>query len=277
MIGMVAFAKTSDSTLKTTPRARGQHRTYTSRPSPCFNSSTQANLRTATHKKRKRLGSCSKDPIGFVGGLSHYKYSEGTPLSSVDSYGTNSCKVKSATAFKIVDDCGVLPGLGYGFSFTSEFEFDDDCGCECCSYDQWVLSQKAEVFVYDKKGVLRIQTTVFERDDEGLPDCIDEDGISTAISGKPAVRCYGDRDNQVPGDSYSEDGCKYSMKDSPHFKYQVWLQELIRKNPRIAPVIGNVYVRVTYRFLGRVVDTCQKQTVWSQTFEKTCDSRLIKN
>jgi hypothetical protein len=72
MIGMVAFAKTSDSTLKTTPRARGQHRTCTSRPLPCFKSSTQANLRTATHKKRKRLGSCSKDPAGFVDGVNLY-------------------------------------------------------------------------------------------------------------------------------------------------------------------------------------------------------------
>jgi hypothetical protein len=82
---MVAFAKTSDSTLKTSPRARGQHRTCTSRPLPCFNSSTQANLRTATHKKRKRLGSCSKDPIGYVDGKQ--LYSSFFHLSKLDPSG----------------------------------------------------------------------------------------------------------------------------------------------------------------------------------------------
>jgi hypothetical protein len=107
MIGMVAFAKTSDSTLKTSPRARGQHRTCTSRPSPCFNSSTQANLRSATHKKRKRLGSCSKDPIGFPDGPSSYRaYFVG---KAMDPLGTICTSFNSA-----IPGMPEMPGSGLG-------------------------------------------------------------------------------------------------------------------------------------------------------------------
>ena len=86
---MVALCQTAEPPPQTPPRARGQDRSPSSRATRCSNPNPQANLREATHEKHARLGSCSRDPIGYEGGISLFNYVAGHACVAVDPSGLN--------------------------------------------------------------------------------------------------------------------------------------------------------------------------------------------
>jgi hypothetical protein len=88
MQGMVAFAKTPHFTVEPSPRAPGQDRSCTAPASQRFNTSPQTNLRHAAYDESFRLGSCSKDPIGYVESATGlYSFVRNGPLRFIDSNG----------------------------------------------------------------------------------------------------------------------------------------------------------------------------------------------
>ena len=84
---MVAIAHTAELLFETASYARGQDRTYVSHTSSLTNSASQANLRSTTYVGCVRLGTCSRDPIGYKGGINLYQYVDSKPLIERDPSG----------------------------------------------------------------------------------------------------------------------------------------------------------------------------------------------
>ncbi len=84
---MVAFASSTELLHKSLPRARAQHRTCSSPPSRCSKSNQNKPLRQATYKTNTRLGSCSKDPMGYR--HSTHSYASSISQMLVDPYGNH--------------------------------------------------------------------------------------------------------------------------------------------------------------------------------------------
>ena len=90
MKAMVTYAHlNSEAYIKPSTRARGQDRRRIPTASPRLNSPARTNLHHSAYKSRARLGSCSRDPIGYEGGNS--MYSGYFVLSEVDPEGLFSC------------------------------------------------------------------------------------------------------------------------------------------------------------------------------------------
>ena len=73
MIDMVAFCQNAEYLLETSPRARGQSRSIGSGASNCVRLRVGNDLRSTARKMHLRLESCSRDPIGYQGGINFYR------------------------------------------------------------------------------------------------------------------------------------------------------------------------------------------------------------
>lgn len=106
MTVMVAFALNTEPLFKTATRARGQDRSYVNRTSPRTNSPAHANLREAAYVGSVRLGTCSKDPIGYDGSeWNLYEYVKSSPAFVNDPMGLQGHKVwKTCGSLRYQDD-----------------------------------------------------------------------------------------------------------------------------------------------------------------------------
>ncbi|QDV23089.1 hypothetical protein Q31a_13840 [Aureliella helgolandensis] len=84
---MVAFAHSTETHFKTSPYARGQDRSVTSQASLRANSTRCSDLRKPVDAACVRLVTCSRDPIGFQGGINWFTYVLSTPLNHTDPAG----------------------------------------------------------------------------------------------------------------------------------------------------------------------------------------------
>jgi hypothetical protein len=85
---MVALTNITADFPQTALRGRAQNHRYRLGAEHCSKFISQANLRKATYGECKRLGSCSKDPIGFEGGaICVYEFVSGRALAEVDPSG----------------------------------------------------------------------------------------------------------------------------------------------------------------------------------------------
>jgi hypothetical protein len=88
MHGMVAIADRAQTIPFTpAPRARGQRERSGWSQNFCSNPSGKRPFERPSASQQSRLGSCSRDPIGYVAGPSPYTYVLGMPVVSVDPYG----------------------------------------------------------------------------------------------------------------------------------------------------------------------------------------------
>ena len=219
---------------------------------------------------------CSRDPIGYEDGNSIYQYCSNEPLNFTDPSGYNKCKIKSANAFQIEFHCGEFPEdqLGrVGFSFKSEFEFENGCGgCACCSYRQYVYIWRVEVILTSRSG--RTRSKVYrDENGHGFEDCREK----VDSSGNKYIECYGHRgDHESDGNRYSNDGCRYEMRDSPAFEVIDYMQKLEAANPGISNSITKIRVVQTWRFVANVTDTCEgpNAIIWSQVLDYHCDRTI---
>jgi hypothetical protein len=88
---MVALTNKSAILSPSPLRGRAQNHRYRLGAERCSKSSSRANLRGATYDECFWLGSCSKDPIGYVTGMSLYSYVSSRPLKHVDPSGYAPC------------------------------------------------------------------------------------------------------------------------------------------------------------------------------------------
>ena len=85
---MVAFTENNEHHTQSVPRARGHSRTHRFLASSRSNSASRFDFRTTTSPMLVRLGSCSRDPIGFVGGIRNiFEFVSSNPLASTDPSG----------------------------------------------------------------------------------------------------------------------------------------------------------------------------------------------
>ena len=85
---MVAFTENNEHHTQSVPRARGHSRTHRFLASSRSNSASRFDFRTTTSPMIVRLGSCSRDPIGFESNdTNHYRFVFNKPLSLVDPLG----------------------------------------------------------------------------------------------------------------------------------------------------------------------------------------------
>lgn len=91
MVSMVAFAENTEHYVKTSPRARGQDRSYTLSTLRCSKLNPQAALREPAPQKDAQLGSCSRDPIGYEGSeWNLFEYCSAGPSNRLDPSGKDS-------------------------------------------------------------------------------------------------------------------------------------------------------------------------------------------
>jgi hypothetical protein len=109
---MVALTNNS-ATLSPTPlRVRAQNHRCGLGALRCSKSHTQASLREATYAECNRLESCSKDPIGYAGGLSSYTLSA-SALDAIDPFGL--CPTLNSVWGFLYGGMDIdLPGWPYG-------------------------------------------------------------------------------------------------------------------------------------------------------------------
>jgi uncharacterized protein RhaS with RHS repeats len=84
---MVALTKKSANLPQGPLRVCAQNHRYRLGAERCSKSISQANLRRPTYDECNRLGSCSKDPIGYEDGANRYAYVGNASLSLVDPIG----------------------------------------------------------------------------------------------------------------------------------------------------------------------------------------------
>ena len=88
MEAMVTFAhQNSAALIKPTPRARAQDRSCIPTAQHLLNSPAHAHLRHSTYESCARLGSCSRDPIGYRGGRNTYRFVSNNPGNRLDAHG----------------------------------------------------------------------------------------------------------------------------------------------------------------------------------------------
>jgi len=88
MTVMVAFALNTEPLLQTASHARGQDRSCNRSSLRRTNSASRANLRSATYVGCVRLGTCSRDPIGYEGSeWNLFQYVGSMPTRFVDPTG----------------------------------------------------------------------------------------------------------------------------------------------------------------------------------------------
>ncbi len=84
---MVALANKSAAFPQRPVRGRAQNHRYRLGAVRCSTSNSQAGLRLATYDVCNRSGSCSKDPIGYWGGVGVYNYALNAPTRYRDALG----------------------------------------------------------------------------------------------------------------------------------------------------------------------------------------------
>jgi len=88
MHGMVAIADRAETIPFTpAPRARGQRERSVWSQSFCVIPSEKRPFERPSAPQQSRLGSCSRDPIGYVDGLNTYTYVNNQPLDHIDPSG----------------------------------------------------------------------------------------------------------------------------------------------------------------------------------------------
>ena len=88
MIGMGAFAEHTETLPRSAPRARAQDRACISSASRCSNFNDGCALRTPHPAERSRLGTCTRDPIGYeAGSNSVYEYCHSATTKYIDPWG----------------------------------------------------------------------------------------------------------------------------------------------------------------------------------------------
>ena len=95
---MVALTNITADFPQTALRGRAQNHRYRLGAEPCSKSNSQANLREATYDECKRLGSCSKDPIGYDDGPNSYE--NFFLVSNLDPSGTRCALTISALPYR---------------------------------------------------------------------------------------------------------------------------------------------------------------------------------
>lgn len=167
---------------------------------------------------------------------------QGMPVGFTDPFGVCQCEVINADLNFLPCSVWRNPGgtVRYGAIIANRFEFGGDC--ECCGYRQYVASG-GWLRVLSVDGPIEIH-----RVDQGemREDC--RDG-----------RCYGHRSNpNEDGDRYSNDGCAYSMGDTPGWRLGIALGQVRRW-----PITGAVQVELAYfaTFVFQVIDTCRDNKI----------------
>jgi hypothetical protein len=84
---MVALSKKSANFPQCPLRVRAQNHRYRLGAEHCSKSNCQANLREATYAECNRLGSCSKDPTGYIGSMFLYDFVNARALVYLDPNG----------------------------------------------------------------------------------------------------------------------------------------------------------------------------------------------
>ncbi len=205
---------------------------------------------------------CSRDPIGFEGSpYNLYEYCRGAPLVEVDPSGEFGCRLKSANAFQITENCSAYEDANklkwIGFAFKSDFDFES-C-CECCSFRQLVVKGTIEIVLNDgtKKPI-----TI--RGGNGP-----EEDCATVVNpktGKPEKRCLGDPfSDPLPSENWKK--CGYSMRDNPRHSKN-YMIALLQQNG-IRPGSFS-QVNITWEFRQEIYDWCMGTTIWQQDFKKSC-------
>jgi hypothetical protein len=136
---MVALTNITADFPQTALRGRAQNHRYRLGAEPCSKSNSQANLREATYDECKRLGSCSKDPIGYWGGPHGYSYADCQPLFLTDALGLLSIDPSAGRPTLRLNPPqykhGIYHGVGAQMNITFRFsndDFIDKNGCCLC-------------------------------------------------------------------------------------------------------------------------------------------------
>jgi hypothetical protein len=117
---MVALLEKTDYTVKTAHRARGATSPYSAPVQLRSNSANRIEFRRFTYDNRRRLESCSRDPIGFEGSRFNLTtYVRGRPTKLVDPFGLLDSTIDPKTP--VDSDCGKL-SLAWEVSSNNEVD-----------------------------------------------------------------------------------------------------------------------------------------------------------
>jgi hypothetical protein len=223
------------------------------------------------------IGSCSRDPIGYLDGPNQYTYGTSSPLVYSDAFGYTSCR---GTKTFLVDNrgCNYYADIGngyYGFRFIVDIEFKDHC-CNCCSYQQYLLYKTYDLKMRHvdnnrnptgpwKPVPLPYPNYLVDYVEEGKEDCAMRNGVWT---------CYGDRTKPFPENMYAK--CKFHSQDTPGVHLPTLLKDLypleLVEFSRLEFILT-----INWRFLLNVIDTCNHgNVVESRILEQTCSEDFWK-
>jgi hypothetical protein len=155
-----------------------------------------------------------RDPIGYEDGNNQYPLFARSTLRSADLSGLCGFKIASSS-FNIRTSYGItyrqdLSTWHIGRDFDADFEFTNQNGhaCGCCRFQQYKGENRKSLEVKDQiTGSWQLKMS--DSKNTSAEDCITSpDGVR---------HCYGDG---IGGEeSLSNDGCSFSMRDTPGFAF----------------------------------------------------------
>jgi RHS repeat-associated protein len=192
---------------------------------------------------------CSRDPIArILHGLDDYAYTSCSPLASRDPSGLcEECKVDDHVTQPLVG-CGIYKRsngsreLMFGWTTSLSYSNLSPAKCYCCQFSQSILSEKVSLQIVLPSG------RVIDVKQKTRPMPFDDS--------------YGDPHNPKKSETFSPDGCRYTMGDVPNMPIFISLN----------PSAGDFRV-IAKRILlveHKVYDTCRSKVVFRTQFKYGC-------